>query len=351
MISPNPILGTGLHALGGISAASCYIPYQKTKWSWGSFWIVQMHFAWVFIPILIAFLTVPELVSVFREAPPSAILIPMLLGAIYGFGGMSFGFAIRHIGYSMTYTMAIGISSIVGFLVPLILQGRIIDFFTATGGGTLLIGIFLSLTGIYLCGAAGFRKERFLKSANPSGQTFNMGRGLALTVFAGVLSGIFGVGLELAQPVSDIAAEHGAGHFEGNARIIIPSLGCYLTNIIWFVVAGIRNKTIRELNPRYASSSRTYTRNFLFSALGGTLWYIQFFFYGLGHVRMGNFMAASWVIHMSMLIFFSYIIGILMKEWKSLKKSIILVLIAGLLVLLASFIVMSVGSLQAEGAL
>lgn len=351
MIAPNPIMGTGLHAIGGISAASNYLPYEKTNWSWGSFWIVQAHFAWLIVPILVAFITVPDLVTVFKESPPSALYIPMLLGAIYGFGGMSFGFAIRHIGFSMTYTLAIGISSIVGFLIPLILNGRVIDFFTATGGGTLLIGIFLSLTGIFLCGAAGYRKERFLKNANPGGQSFNMGKGLALTIFAGVLSGIFGVGMELAQPVSDIAAAHGAGHFEGNARIILPSIGCYVTNIIWFVVAGIRNKSIKELNPRNASSPGAYSRNFLFSALGGTLWYTQFFFYGLGHVRMGNFMAASWVIHMSMLIFFSYIVGILMKEWKNLKKSIIVVLIVGLLVLLTSFIVMSIGTLQSEGGL
>ena len=350
MIAPNPIFGTGLHALGGISAASCYLPAQKTKWSWGSFWIVQANFAWVIVPILIAFLTVPDLIGVFQEAPASAMIIPILLGAVYGFGGMSFGFAIKHIVYSMTYTMAIGISSIVGFLVPLILNGELSSFFTATGGGTLLIGIFLSLTGIFLCGAAGYRKERFLKSKSAGPQTFNMGKGLALTIFAGVLSGIFGVGLELAQPVSDIAAEHGAGHFEGNARIILPSIGCYFTNIIWFVIAGIRNGTIKELNPRNHKSRGAYTKNFLWSAFGGSLWYIQFFFYGLGHVRMGNFMAASWVIHMSMLIFFSYIVGILMKEWRNLKKSIIFVLIAGLAVLLISFVVMSIGTLQAEGA-
>ena len=66
---------------------------------------------------------------------------------------------------------------------------------------------------------------------------------------------------------------------------------------------------------------------------------------------MGNFMAASWVIHMSMLIFFSYIVGILMKEWKNMKKSIIIILIAGLLVLLTSFIIMSIGSLQSQGAI
>ncbi len=351
MITPNPILGTGIHAIGGISASSNYLPFEKTKWSWGSFWIVQANFAWVIAPILVAFLTVPDLVSVFKEAPLSAIFIPILLGAIYGFGGMSFGFAIRHIGFSMTYTLAIGISSIVGFLIPLILKGQVIELFSSTGGGTLLIGIFLSLTGIFLCGAAGFRKERFLKSNDPSGQSFNMGKGVALTIFAGVLSGIFGVGMELAQPVSDIAASHGAGHYEGNARIILPSIGCYFTNMIWFIIAGIRNKTIKELNPRYASSKKVFAKNFLWSALGGSLWYTQFFFYGLGHVRMGNFMAASWVIHMSMLIFFSYIVGILMKEWKNLKRSVILLLLLGLFVLFTSFVIMSMGTLQAEGGL
>ena len=51
-----------------------------------------------------------------------------------------------------------------------------------------------------------------------------------------------------------------------------------------------------------------------------------------------------------MLIFFSYLVGLLMKEWKNMKKSIIIILIAGLLVLLTSFIIMSIGSLQSEGA-
>lgn len=372
MVSPNPIFGTGLHALGGISAASCYLPYEKTKkWSWGSFWIIQANFAWVIVPLVIALITVPDLWScfkvffgaenngmvadllkdrhlIFQNNPSMVIILPVLLGALYGFGGMSFGFAIKHIGYSMTYTLAIGISSIVGFLVPLMLDGAIVEFFSGTGGGTLLIGIFLSLTGIFLCGRAGYMKEGFLK-ASEGGAKFNMGRGLALTVFAGILSGIFGVGLEMAQPVSDVAAMNGAGHFEGNARILLPSIGCYFTNIIWFVVAGIRNRSIRELNPKNAESGGLYTRNFLLSVLGGSFWYIQFFFYGLGHVRMGLFKPASWVIHMSMLIFFSYIIGIIMKEWKNMKRSIIIALLIGLIILLSSFIVMSIGSLQAEG--
>jgi L-rhamnose-H+ transport protein len=86
----------------------------------------------------------------------------------------------------------------------------------------------------------------------------------------------------------------------------------------------------------------------LWSALAGTLWTLQFFFYGLGHVKMGNFQFASWVLHMSMLIFFSYIVGVLMKEWKSVKRVTYLVLIAGLLILIASFCITSYGSYIGE---
>ena len=36
--------------------------------------------------------------------------------------------------------------------------------------------------------------------------------------------------------------------------------------------------------------------------LTGTLWYGQFFFYNLGHVRMGDYEFTSWAIHMIMLV-------------------------------------------------
>ena len=38
MITPNPIIATGLLAFGGISAASCYLPFEKVKnLSWRTF--------------------------------------------------------------------------------------------------------------------------------------------------------------------------------------------------------------------------------------------------------------------------------------------------------------------------
>src|SRR5665647_62629 len=98
MITPNPIIGTGLHAVGGISAASCYMPFEKVKsWSWEVFWIVQALFAWLIMPVVIGYFTVPELFTVLNQAPARPFWLAFVLGATYGFGGLSFGYAIRNI--------------------------------------------------------------------------------------------------------------------------------------------------------------------------------------------------------------------------------------------------------------
>lgn len=349
MITPNPLMGTGLHAIGGVSAAACYLPYERIKqWSWESFWFVQAFFAWLIVPIVVGYFTVPDLFEVFREAPPAAIYIPILLGALYGFGGMSFGFAIRHIGYSLTYTISIGISAIVGTMVPLFLNGTLIEQFTRPGGKVFFLGMLISMLGIIISGSAGYRKEKDIQKTGKGSFHFNMGKGLTLTIFAGILSGIFGVALFLAEPVADLAAINGAGHFQANSAQILPSIGCFVTNIIWFTVVSIKRGTIKELNPRGQKRS-VYTKNMLFSMLGGSLWYIQFLFLGMADVRMGRFEFAGWGIHMSMLIFFSFVVGLIMKEWKMASKRTFRTLLLALFILLISFAVMTYGSMIGEG--
>ncbi len=261
---------------------------------------------------------------------------------------MSFGKAINHIGYSLTYTISIGISAVLGTIFPLMIFGGLGDFFINPGGGIVLAGMAFSVAGVFFCGWAGFKKEKDLNLLGSANAGFNMSVGLALTIVAGVLSGVFNLSLEYGQPVADIAAESGAGNFEGNAKLIISTSGCFVVNFIWFVVAGIRSGTLKELHPGNGLPGRLVLRNWVWSALAGTLWCFQFFFYGLGHVRMGSFQFASWVLHMSMLIFFSYIVGLIMKEWKNVQPKTYSILIIGLITLIVSFCIISYGSYFGE---
>ncbi len=350
MITPNPIIGTGIHAIGGISAASCYLPFEKVKkWPWEIFWIVQSVFAWLVLPLVVGYFTIPNLFTVLTESPSSVFWSAFALGAIYGFGGLSFGYAIRNIGYSLTYTIAIGISAVLGTIVPLFMNGKLIEQFTKTGGGIVLTGMLISIAGVALCGKAGFMKEKFIAlKQGQLGQHFNMKKGLLLTIIAGSLSAVWGISLEVGNPISEIAVQHGAVYFQGNAKLIVSSLGCLLTNLIWFTFVAVKSGSIKKLISIRKNGKNQYFSNFGLSALAGLMWYLQFFFYGLAHVKMGSFMFASWVLHMSMLIFFSYIIGVIMKEWKGVNRKTYVSLITALIILVCSFIIMSYGSYIGE---
>ena len=347
-MTSNPLLGTFFHAVGGASASTCYLPNQKTKqWSWGTFWLVQSAFAWLIMPLLIGWLTVPDFFEILRTAPSTAFWGAFLLGGVYGFGGMSFGFAIRQIGYSLTYSISIGLSAILGTMTPLLLHGTVNEYFTRPGGGIVIIGMVVAVFGIFFVGVAGFKKETDLGQLEKSAH-FSMKTGLLLAIIAGFLSAVFNVSLETGKPIADMAALHGAGEFEGNAKLIVSTAGCFGVNLIWFIIAGIKDKTLKEFTASSGISLDQRAKNTMWSALAGTLWCGQFFFYGLGHVRMGNFQFISWVLHMSMLIFFSYGLGLLMKEWKQVSKRTYYILIFALVLLLASSVIISFGSWYGE---
>jgi len=134
MIASNLLLGTGFHAIGAAFAALCYTPQKRVKrWSWQSYWIVQACFCWFLLPILIAWLQTPELGAVLREAPRGAMLTTFLLGAAYGIGGTAFGIAIRYIGFSLTYAIAIGLSTVFGTIIPPLLAGTLDSTLHKTG--------------------------------------------------------------------------------------------------------------------------------------------------------------------------------------------------------------------------
>lgn len=345
----NPILGTLLHAIGGVSASSCYTPQSKIKnWSWGTFWLVQASFAWIISPLLLGWLTVPGFFQILATAPGDVFWGAFLLGGLYGFGGMSFGLAIKHIGYSLTYTIAIGISAVLGTLAPLLLKGTLIEYFSRSGSTIIGSGMVLSVIGVALCGWAGFRKERDLEKLGSGAFKFNMSTGLVLAIIGGVLSAVFNISLEHGQPIADMAAQNGAGVFEGNAKMIVSTSGCFVVNFVWFIVLGIKDKTLKEFTVMEGLIANTLIKNTLWSALAGVMWCTQFLFYGLGHVQMGRFQFISWVLHMSMLIFFSYGIGVIMKEWKNVSRKTYTTLLIALITLVISFVVMTVGSYIGE---
>ena len=346
IVPSNPLLGVGMHAVGAFFAATCYTPQKRVKrWSWQTYWITQAAFCWFLLPIVGALLTIPDLLSVLREAPRSSMLNSFLLGAAYGIGGTAFGISIRYIGFSLTYAVAVGLSSVLGTLIPPLVKGTLGASLSKTGGNWLIAGIVVGTMGIACTGLAGRLKEKDLAAHEENRGEFSLLKGLLLSLLAGVLSAVYGFALEAGEPIADIASAHGAGVFRGNVVYIFSNTGAFLTTAIYCLYLHARHKTLGELIELPAGPEEARLPvNFAMAALTGLLWYGQFFFYNLGHVRMGGYKFTSWAIHMIMLVMFSNLVGVALREWRQCRRLTHATIRLALVMLVAAVLLLTYGN-------
>lgn len=351
MIQPSLPLGIGFHATGALLAANCYAPQKYIKgWAWEIFWMTQAAWCWLLWPIIIAIATIPHLQQVLMEAPPHRMLFAFLMGVAYGVGGTAFNISIRYIGFSLTYSIAVGLSSILGTLVPPLVRGQVGEILHRPGAAWVLAGVAAGAAGIAICGAAGRLKERDLDASVGKRGEFSLSKGLALSLVAGVLSAVYGLALEVAAPVANLAEQYGAGIWKGNVSYVIVNTGAFLTSLLYALYLGKRNHSLAELTRLPLSAGKKQIAwNYLFALLTGTLWYGQFFFYNLGHVRLGaQYAFSSWAIHMILLVLISNLLALAFKEWKACSSRTRLVIGIGVIVLCAAVIMLTVGNRLGE---
>lgn len=351
----NPILGIVFHAIGAASSSSCYTPQKKTPlWAWEAYWVATACFSWLILPILGAWLTIPNYAQVLASVPPTIMLKSFLLGVLYGFGGLTFGLGIRYIGFSLNYAIAIGLSAAFGTLLPLIWNPNdgfvwvIVEKFSSGPGLIVLAGILISFAGIFICGYAGALRER-RGSAAP--QKFNFRVGLPLATMAGILSAVFNYALLAGEPLEKAAVAQGASVLlKMNAIYPFSNGGAWVTNVIGCLIIFKRNGTASQLwKLPSPGTGRTLAFYWLMAALSGAFWYFQFFFYGMGHYHMGiRFGFTSWALHMAMLILFSNMYGFFFKEWVGADKFPKRVLHLGMLLIVVACVLIGYGNYLGE---
>ena len=346
MITANPILGTLLHAIGALSSSACYAPQkQVSRWSWQTYWLTQAAFCWFLLPILGAWLTIPHLGRVLAEAPRGAMWASFLLGMAYGVGGTAFNISIRYIGFSLTYAIAVGLSSVLGTLIPPLVKGTLLRTLGQTGSHWIVAGIVVGAAGIALCGVAGRLKEKHLQEGAAGAGGFSLSKGLLLSLLAGVLSAVYGFALEAGEPVADVATRYGADVWRGNVTYIFANVGAFVTTALYCLYLHAKHRTLGELIELPAGPEKaSLPLNFGMAALTGVLWYGQFFFYNLAHVRMGTYRFTSWALHMIMLVLFSNLIALVFREWKGCRLSTRTAIAGALAVLVAAILLLTYGN-------
>ena len=346
-VPADPALGVSFHAVGALLSANCYTPQKYIRrWSWEIFWLVQAAWCWLLWPILGAVCTIPDLWQVLSESPRRPMVIAFLMGLAYGVGGTAFNISIRYIGFSLTYAIAIGLSSVLGTLVTPLAEGRMGEILAKPGSDWVMLGVAVGVLGIAICGIAGRLKENDLEDQSTGRGEFSLLKGLLLSLVAGVLSAVYGIAInDVARPVIEVAARHGAGYWKGNIAYPLVNSGAFVTALVYSLYLARKNRSLGEMLPLAdGTGNARLLGNYFLATLTGTLWYGQFFFYNLGHVRMGDYQFTSWAIHMIMLVLFSNLVAVAFREWKGCRGRTRLAIALGLAALMAAILSLTYGN-------
>jgi L-rhamnose-H+ transport protein len=379
------------HWTGGLAAASFYIPYRLVKrWSWETYWLAGGVFSWIIAPSTFAWLLVPNLGATLRAAPAASHFWAWFFGAMWGLGGLTFGLTMRYLGIALGMAVALGYCAAFGTLMPPIFSGEIGQIVDSTPGRVILLGVAVCVAGIAASGLAGVSKERELSPEEKQAaiKEFSFGKGMLVATFSGVMSSCFAYGLAAGKPIADIGRtqllQHGRADLWQNLPVlVVVLLGGFTTNFIWCVILNIKNRTGHEylnlrktavaevsateavvpwdaddlagtateatppgvpVNPVKPAGPAPLLNNYMFSAIAGITWYLQFFFYSMGQTRMGPYEFSSWTMHMASIIIFSTLWGVALREWKGTSKKTHVLIAIGLAMLIGSTILVGYGN-------
>ena len=385
-MSPNPFLGVLFHWLGGLASGSFYVPYKGVKkWSWETYWLVGGFFSWIICPLLLSGLLTKNVFGVLQQQSAGTLWWTYFFGAMWGFGGLTFGLTMRYLGMSLGMGVALGYCAAFGTLLPPVFKSFVpsipvaetLGQIAATRSGQItLAGVAVCLLGIGIAALAGLTKEREMPEAEKKKAIteFSFKKGLIVATFSGIMSACFAFALTAGNPIGEASAAAGTDRiWTGLPKLVVVLLGGFTTNFIWCVTLNLRNGTgyqylashVRPEHARLAAAGGEHgggasggtnsvpvdadlkvprLGNYFFSALAGTTWYFQFFFYTMGETQMGRYGFASWTLHMASIIIFSTMWGWIFHEWKGSSRKAHGLIGLGLVALILSTIIIGYGT-------
>jgi L-rhamnose-H+ transport protein len=388
----NPILGVLFHWTGGLASGSFYVPYKGVRnWSWETYWLTGGFFSWIICPWVLAALMTNDLWGVISQQSGTTLFWTYFFGAMWGLGGLTFGLSMRYLGMSLGMGVALGYTAAFGTLLPPIfkvfvdripVEEDIVAIATSTPGLVTLGGVLVCLVGIFIAAKAGFTKEKEMpeEEKKKAIAEFDFKKGILVATFSGIMSACFAFALTAGAPISDASLAAGTDTiWTGLPKLPVVLAGGFTTNFIWCVYLSLKNKSGYEYlashqrNHPHGRDDETIIEtvtdapgeevaeqaqvgapplgnripllpNYLFSALAGTCWYMQFFFYTMGETQMGKYGFASWTLHMASIIIFSTMWGFIFKEWRGASHKARTLIITGIATLVLSTIIIGVGT-------
>lgn len=297
--------------------------------------------SWLILPWAISATLLPDFWAYYRSFSASTLLPVFLFGAMWGIGNINYGLTMRYLGMSMGIGIAIGITLIVGTLMTPIINGQFAVLMHTQGGQMTLLGVLVAVIGVGIVTRAGQLKERKM---GIKAEEFNLKKGLLLAVMCGIFSAGMSFAMNAAKPMHDAAAALDVDPLYAAlpSYVVIMGGGALVNLGFCFIrLAKVKNLSVKA---DFSLAKPLIISNLLLSALGGLMWYLQFFFYAWGHASIpAQYDYMSWMLHMSFYVLCGGVVGLVLKEWNNAGRRPVSVLSLGCVVIIIAANIVGLG--------
>ena len=209
---------------------------------------MQGVFEWLLLPLLGAWLAVPEghsICALFNADNSFNIIMTMLFGVLWGVGGLTFGLSMRYLGVALGQSIALGTCAGLGTVMGPVLLNIFVPEQNALASLTasVIVGVVVTLLGIAVIGVAGSMKASSLseEQKKEAVKDFNFPKGLAIALLAGFMSGCFNVGLAFGADIN--FGNLTPDMYKTLPATMLVTMGGFITNAVYCFYQNSKNGT------------------------------------------------------------------------------------------------------------
>src|SRR5271157_4685610 len=312
--------------LAGLLNGSFAVPLKTTRvWKFNHIWTLHSLLAMGIMPWIVVMAVVPHWSNLLAHVPARGWLILVGWGVLFGIASLLYGIAVDLLGIALGFAIQLGLSIVLGALLPLLWAGAF--ELRSQGDWFFVLGLALMVAGVILCAQAGGSKG---EAGSSSAKRFRLG--LLIAIVGGVLAPTLNYGIQYGTALLSKGA--GTGSKQGFPVEVYLAWAVFLSSASVVQAGYCFGRVVREHSTAVFAAGM-HTRDALQVPAMSLLWIASVFVYGrsaFGLGPLGN--SFGWPVFVALIILTSNAWGVLLAEWKQATRAAFLRMIAGSAVLI-----------------
>lgn len=295
----------------------CFKKYQP--FSWEAFWALFSIIGVLLMPHIWAFIGIGDNYFTYLQQTPMPMLIGgALAGFFWGISSIWYSRAIDYIGVSLVTGINLGLSNLLGSLVPMALLGT---WPSAGVLGLILVGQAVLMVGVIVLSKAGFMKRAEQGEEDPSdsqgGKKSLFMVGFIMALASGAGSAAINIGATASgTPVAIAVADGVNPMYASLLQWTVVFAGGFVANFFYALYKLIKNHTFSDYTK--PGCGKAYGKVLLTSFV----WFAALGVYGFATSMLGDLgPAVGWVMFNGLALIVANAWGFKDGEWTGFAKA------------------------------